>query len=243
MNESAFKLKPMRKAVIPSIVIITLLVGVAALNTFGTKAPSVGAYCPPTLQPILAKTPSGFETFTGMCAKLTATITHQEHLFASPQLLQSGFTPSCYAFCFGGITYTEDPTIVVNRGRDFEQCKTFGASGTITCTAADFATIMGVSTSATAPAATDSACASIITTGGLTDIAGTVTAGAAGATVTTTITHTWTAAETDTAVQLACLTTEVHGGANIVLYAEGTFGPDTLVSGNTLQITWSIART
>jgi hypothetical protein len=73
-------------------------------------------------------------------------------------------------------------------------------------------------------------------------VAGTVTPGVLSSTVTTTISHTFTAAETDNSVQVACLQTELHGGGNTIIYAEGTFGPDSLVSGNTIQITWSIAR-
>jgi hypothetical protein len=111
--------------------------------------------------------------------------------------------------------------------------------------------VIGLSESAAAPAATDhyasaGPCDSanlLIPPNGLGDVAGAVTAGAEGTTVTTMITHTFTAAETDNSVQVACLLTETNTGANPVLYAEGTFGPDSLVSGNTLAITWSISRT
>ena len=61
--------------------------------------------------------------------------------------------------------------------------------------------------------------------------------------MTTTISNTFTAAESDSSVQVACLMTETNAGAHPYIYAEGQFGPDSLVSGNTLAITWSIART
>lgn len=187
------------------------------------------------------------------------TIKHQEQRAADvvwlTQMALKGqqWSASCYVFCSSGVTYTLDPTtLITNVGHDFEQCKVFGSAGTITCTSADIASVIGLSLSSTTPAAGDTsasgpckttATANEIESGGLTDVAGTVTAGASGTTVTTTIAHTFTAAETDTSVQVACLQTELHSGTNPIIYAEGTFGPDTLASGNTLAITWTIART
>jgi hypothetical protein len=186
---------------------------------------------------------------TAECARLTVQIVHQEQTVADPKLIAEGYIPSCLISCHG-IVYTLDPTVLItNSGHDFEQCKVFGKAGTITCTAADVATVIGLSSSATVPAATDTfssgPCSSTneITTSGLTDVAGTVTAGAAGTTVTTSITNTFTASATVSNVQVACLQTEVNTGTNVIVYAEGTFGPDSLASGNTLQITWQISRT
>jgi hypothetical protein len=186
---------------------------------------------------------------TAECVRLTVQITHQEQTVADPKLLAEGYTPSCFIFCHG-IVYTLDPTVLItNDGHDFEQCKVFGKAGTITCTSADVATVIGLSSSTTAPAATDTfasgPCSSTneITTSGLTDVAGTVTAGAAGTTVTTSITNTFTASAAVSNVQVACLQTELNTGTNVIIYAEGTFGPDSLASGNTLQITWQISRT
>ncbi len=193
-------------------------------------------------------TPGTFDVVTGSCINFQVVITHQEQAFVNVKLLQEGFTASCWAFCHG-ITYTLDPTVITNDGHDFEQCVIFGTCGTITITSGDHATIVGLSESATAPAATDTFAAgpcdstNLIQSGGLTDVAGTVTAGAAGSTVTTTVAHTFTAAETDSSVQVACLMTELGSGTHVYPYAEGTFGPDSLVSGNTLTITWSISRT
>lgn len=194
---------------------------------------------------------------------MTAVITHQEQSQANFAWLSNMWLkgqywqPSCYFNC-NGVTYSLDPTVlIVDGGRNFEQCKVFGSAGTgdgSTCTAADFAQYIGLSLSATTPLTTDdrasagtpcktTSVAIEIITGGLADAIGTVTAGAAGTTVTTTVAKTFTAAETDTAVQVSCLQTELDSGANNIIYAEGTFGPDTLVSGNTIAITWSIART
>ena len=195
--------------------------------------------------------PGSFDAVSGTCVSFTVVITHQEQRFVDVKLLQEGFTASCWVFC-NGITYTLDPTVIItNDGHDFEQCAIFKVAGTITCTATDTLDVIGLSESGTAPAATDhyataGPCDSanlLIPPNGLGDTVGTVAAGAEGTTVTTTITHTFTAAETDNAVQVACLLTETNTGTNPVLYAEGTFGPDSLVSGNTLAITWSISRT
>lgn len=173
-------------------------------------------------------------------------IIHNSDLFANQTMLSQGFSPSCRAYCFLGITYTLDPTVVItNYGRDFEQCKVFNSSGTITCvsSASDKAIFMGISSATGTISATNTTCSGIITAGGLADIAGTVTAGASGTTVTTTISHTWTAAETDTAIQVFCLQTELHSGSHVYLYFVGNFGPDTLTTGNTITLVASIART
>jgi hypothetical protein len=202
---------------------------------------------------------SGTNASSSVKVEFAVTINHQEQRAADfawlAQMAMKGqyWSASCYVLCSNGVTYTLDPTtLITNNGHDFEQCKVFGSAGSITCTSADLATVIGLSESATTPSATDTsasgpcktvASANEIETGGLTDVAGTVTPGTAGSTVTTTIKNTFTAAETDNSVQVSCLQTEVNSGGNVVIYAEGTFGPDSLVSGNTLAITWSIART
>jgi len=194
-----------------------------------------------------------FDATTGSCVSFTVVITHQEQNFVDSTLLSEGFTASCWVFCHG-ITYTLDPTVLITSdGHDFEQCAIFKTAGTITCVATDTLSVIGLSESATVPAAADHYngageagpfdAANLIVAGGLTDVAGAISPGAEGTTVTTSISHTFTAAETDSAVQVACLMTEANGGAHPYVYAEGQFGPDTLVSGNTLTITWSIART
>src|SRR5207245_1392613 len=166
--------------------------------------------------------------------ELTIQITHVHQTFANlvwlwDEWMQGQYwTPDCWVNC-QGVTYTLDPTVsIMNRGRDFEQCKVFGAAGTITCTAADIAQFLSVSTSNTVTT-TDTACpATVQTTNGFSIAAGTIVAGAAGATVTTTVAFTWTASAAVGPVSLACLQTEAGGGGNIVLYLEGQFGPDTL---------------
>jgi len=209
------------------LVLIPLLViggGVAGYLAYASVAGAPGP----------APSGSGTNTSSAVKVEFAVTITHQEQRAADfvwlAQMALKGqfWSASCYISCSKGVTYTLDPTtLITNVGHDFEQCKVFGAAGTITCTSADIASVIG----------------NELESGGLTDVAGTVTPGASGSTVTTTITHTFTAAETDSSVQVSCLQTELHSGSNPVIYAEGTFGPDTLASGNTLAITWTIART
>jgi hypothetical protein len=159
------------------------------------------------------------------------------------------WSASCFAFCSKGVTYTMDPTVITNQGHGIEQCLVFGTTITDTCTASNFPKVIGLSVSATAPAAADTfasgpcASANILTTNGLIDVAGTVTAAANSASVTTTIASTFTATGATASVQTACLLSALASGTNPLVYAEGTFGPDSLASGNTLTITWSITRT
>ena len=187
---------------------------------------------------------------------LQVTVNHQEQKSVDLLwLIQMAFRgqfwrPSCLVFCNNGVTYYLDPTVLItNYGRDFEQCKVYGVAGTITCTAADTATVIGVSASATAPATSDTyssgpcSSANIITSNGFAPVAGTVTAGAAGSSVATGIKNQFTATGTESSVQTACLLTELTSGSNVIVYAEGTFGPDSLVSGNSITISWTVTRT
>lgn len=197
-------------------------------------------------------TSSGLGAGDGSCAKLVVVLTQQQATYANPLMLAQGYTASCMINC-NGVTYTLDPTVLITSGgHDFEQCKTFGSAGTITCTSGDSATIIGLSESTSTPFSGDYSASgpckttspvNEISAGGLAAAAGSVAPSAQSSTVTTTITHTFTAAETDNAVQVACLQTELSSGTNPVIYAEGTFGSVSLVSGNTIQIQWSIART
>lgn len=170
-------------------------------------------------------------------AKLTIIIYHKSDTFANPKLIVEGYTPSCWVLC-NGITYTLDPTTkITNNGMDFlVQCKDFNTPKSITCTSSDFANYGMFSNSANTPAYTDTSCpATTITTGGLADTTLTVTAGTPSAgSLVTTLSHLYTAAETDTEVQMFCLNTEVHSGGNVVLVLSGQFGPDTLHSGDTI---------
>jgi hypothetical protein len=192
---------------------------------------------------------------------LQVNVNHQEqHSVDLLWLIQMAFKgqfwrPSCLLFCGKGISYYLDPSpIITNEGRDIEQCKIFGVAGTITCSfvGTDVPTVIYLSTSANSASASDmqsgisgpcySGVTGLITSGGLADVAGTLTAGVAGTTVTTTISHQFTAGETDSSVQYSCLKTETDSGSHIYLYAEGSFGPDSLISGNTITITWTIGR-
>ena len=181
-------------------------------------------------------------------------VIYRPHDVFANQTLTHG-VPDCLSFCLGGIHYWQDPTVLItNEGRDVEQCGIWQVGGTIACqiSSVDIPDILWFSTSTNTPAATDtnagatgpcySGLGGVITSGGLKDADGTVTAGAQGATVTTTISLLFTAAETDTAVQASCIKTETDAGSHIFIYAEGTFGPDTLNSGDTITPTWKIAR-
>jgi hypothetical protein len=199
--------------------------------------------------------PSGTNVISATSLHLSIAITKPQQrsadiVWMAKMALKGQFwSASCYAFCANGITYTMDPTIT-NQGHDVEQCLVFGASTSDTCTAGNFPKWIGLSVSATAIAATDTIttgpCASgaVLTANGMLDVAGTVTPGASGSTVTTTITNTFTdGTATTTGITTACLLSALATTGTALVYAEGNFGPDTLAIGNTLTITWSISRT
>jgi len=222
---------------------VLTITALAVLSFSAFVAIFAGATIPVVLQR------NGLVATSSSKPEITISIYHHDQAFANMGWLASQWlsgkywTADCYVGC-KGITYTVDPTVsIMNRGRDFEQCKVFGSAGTITCTAADIAQYMSVSSSNTVTT-TDTACpATVWITNGGSISAGTITAGVAGATVTTTETFTWTATANSGSLGLACIQTEASGGGNIVLYSEGQFGPDTLANTDTLKITWSIART
>lgn len=174
------------KAVVPVLVIV-LIVGAYAYYAYPNPFRPQG----------------GLGAQSNLKAEVSVSITHQEQRFVDLRLVIGGWlkgqfwSVNCVLFCSNGITYTLDPTVLItDLGRDFEQCKVFGASGTITCTSTDAATVIGVSESSTTPSASDTSAsgpcqttptANEIESGGLADVAGAVTAGTAGATVTTTV--------------------------------------------------------
>jgi hypothetical protein len=180
------------------------------------------------------------------CSKMTVVITHQEQDAANVNLLNEGFTASCIVGCHG-VTYSSDPTaIMTNDGHDFMfNCKDLGAAAVITCVSTDFANYWLLS-SASSLAVTDAACpATTITSGGLyynTAIVPTVGTPSLG-TVTSTEVHTYTAAETDSAVAALCIDSEASAGSHLYSVYEFSFGPDTLVSGNTIAITATLTAT
>lgn len=168
---------------------------------------------------------------------------------------------SCYFFCSKGITYTLDPTALTQEGVDFIQCRMFGVTKNLgyTCSTdthqANVIAVSGLSSPTIADTDTYAggsgvACSStnVVSTNGFilaspsTSPAVTVTAGtpASGPTTTTTLAVTYTATGSQTLTS-ACLLTSTT--STIYLLAEGTFGPDTLASGNTLTITWSMTST
>lgn len=185
--------------------------------------------------------------------------------FPNLTLIEQGFSPNCWAFCTRGISYWKDPTtIIVNQGRGVEQCSIFQGTGiTDTCTVTNIAKYEGwtVGQVPTVNATdtwggTTSACSTneavtarklITDANGLRDVAGTVTAGANGATVTTTIAKTFSITGTYTGINVACLLsgtgTNADSGTNPLIYAESTFGPDSFSSGDSLTGTWTDART
>jgi hypothetical protein len=218
-------------------------------------------------QPIYISQPNPIQTQTGtvdkynftqpvgIIASMTVSIHIAVHnfadLFANKTMLEQGFTANCLYLCYYGITYVMDPTVVfTNYGHDFLQYKFTGACNTITCTSTDNMNYYIISTSSTTPLVTDTGCgggsgAGQITSGGLyTSSAITITSGTASAgSVTYTYSHTYTAAETDTNTQMICVQTENASGGNIVLGFEGTYGPDTLHSGDTITPYFQVTMT
>jgi hypothetical protein len=124
----------------------------------------------------------------------------------------------------------EDHNLITNAGRDFISAQIGSTSA-----ATNGANYIALSTDTGEPAATDTTLASEITTGGLARAQGDYshTTG----TNTYTITETFTASATHTAVQKAGLFTAASSGT---MMAENTFTPVTLASGDQLTITWTI---
>lgn len=156
-------------------------------------------------------------------------------------------------FWIKGIIYYLDPTATLTQdgGQFLFNCKDLGvvAASTITCTAADTASVIGFSTSTTAIADTDTyasgSCAStveITDSNGLADKAYTPTAGANGASITSSVsTGTLAISGTGyTAVDRGCLYTEINTGTNPIVVAEVAFGPDSLASGDSFTGTFSL---
>ena len=229
------------------------VLGLVPLLIFG----GVAGYYLTSTSPIATGVPGGTDASSALRMSFDVAITHQEQRSADlgwmAQMAIRGqfWQASCYVLCSQGVTYRLDPTVITNQGHGVEQCLVFGTTITDTCTASNFPKVIGLSLSATAPAAADTYASAgpcdsaniIHDANGLTTVAGTVTAAANSASVTTTIANTFTATGAYSSVQAACLLTAVFGGTNPLIYAEGTFGPDTLASGNTLTITWQITRT
>lgn len=241
----------LRKALL---VLLPILVIGGGVGGYMAYAASIGA---------INLTPAGSGTHVTDTTKaqFSVAITKQGESFANvvwmTQMALKGeyWSASCYAFC-NGVTYKLDPTTVItNQGLDAEQCLVFGTSTTDTCTHDNYPTVIGLSESTATPAITDTyaggsgqACASaneIHDSNGLGDVAGTVTPGTSGSTVTTTIANTFTVStgQSYSNVQATGLYTATYGGTNPLLYACGTFGPDSLSGGNQLTITWTISRT
>lgn len=186
-----------------------------------------------------------------------------DRLFADKQLIAQGYTPDCLSWCTGGIHYFLDPTYVItNYGRDFQQCKLFGSANTITCTSTDLAKYIYISSNSTTPAATDKwtgggagagggPCAGgqgsgegLVTSNGADGgVATTITPGSPGATTTETLAITFSFTGAVSSTQAVCLLTEVRTGGNVILYGEGTFGPDTFGNGDSLTVTITDALT
>lgn len=250
-----------RTKVVLGVAVLTLVLGVAVVGSYFVIGSTVLAPAACTS----ATSNGAFGAGEGSCISMTITINHQEQRFVDLKLVSEGFKVSCLAFCSNGITYTLDPApVITNQGHDFEECKIFQANTGLggACAApvstTDIADVIGVSTSGAAPAATDAfstaetytaagACdnVNIASGNGFTAAAATTltTPAASAGSVTTTAAITFTATGGSGALDAACLLTELTSGGHPLIYAEGNFGPDTLVSGNTLTITWTITRT
>lgn len=243
----------MRKTVLLSLFGIILLSGLAIANVSAYYS-YAAASSPHITIPKVASCSGGLCSNETETATLSVVYYAPHDLIANRTLLDSvkGLTPDCWALCYNGVHYFEDPTILItNEGHDYIQYMLSGVAHSVTPGSTDRATIEGVSTSATAPLVTDTFAAAgpcdtsnIASTMGFTAVAGTVTAGTPSAgSVTWTIVNTFTASGTLASVQVGCLLTEVTAGSHPYIFGEGTFGPFSFVSGNTLAETWQITAT
>jgi len=112
--------------------------------------------------------------------------------------------------------------------------------GPAASSAAANARFIALSTDSVAPAYTDTACTSEITTGGLARAEGSVsvTAGPANGDETVRVSKTFTASTSFTGVQKACLFTAGTGGT---MFAEATFSPVNLAANDQLTINWDFS--
>src|SRR5438445_6390207 len=164
-------------------------------------------------------------SFGNLTFSVELTLLAYHHLDLSPRqnLIDQGWVPDCLKWCFQGIHYFHDPTtLITSQGRGVIQCLVFGATSTDTCTASNFAKVMGWSVATQTPANGDTyaggatiPCSStnlIVDANGLRDAAGTVTPAANGVTIATVVSKTFTITSTYTAVQVACLLSALDTG-------------------------------
>src|SRR5437867_2484320 len=181
--------------------------------------------------------PGQIYSFGNLTFSVELTLLAYHHLDLSPRqnLIDQGWVPDCRSWCLQGIHYFHDPTtLITNQGRGVIQCLVFGATSTDTCTASNFAKVMGWSTNANTPANGDTyaggasiPCSSanlIVDANGLRDVAKTVTPAANGVTIPTIVSGTFTITGTYTSVQVACLLSAIDSGTNPLLIGESTFG-------------------
>jgi hypothetical protein len=122
--------------------------------------------------------------------------------------------------------------LLTDAGRDKAHAQIY----TNTSAGARGAGFIALTTNATSPADGDTTLASEITTGGLARFeSGTKTHASGGAS--TTISHTFTASGTHTSVQKAALFDAASSGT---MYHENTFTATTLISSDTLTVTWTL---
>jgi len=122
--------------------------------------------------------------------------------------------------------------ILTNAGRDKAHAQIY----TNTAAGARGAGYIAVTVNTGAPADTDTTLTGEITTGGLARADASTKTHTAG-TNTTTISHTFTASATHTDVQKAALFDASSAGT---MYHENTFTATTLISSDTLTITWTL---
>jgi hypothetical protein len=152
------------------------------------------------------------------------------------QALQEGWSASCWVGCHG-ITYTyKTHNKVTNVGINYVQQQMFGSAATTPS-----AIYIALSSDSGAPAYTDTACTSEISTAGVGRATGSYTPGtpSAGAS-TNTITHTFTATASVTSAQKGCLFTAISGGT---LFADTTFAVTQMNNLDTLNIIWTVVIT
>lgn len=129
------------------------------------------------------------------------------------------------------LCYKKD-NLLTDAGRDKAHAQLY----TNTSAGARGAGFIAVTTDSGSPADGDTTLASEINTGGLARADASTKTHSAG-TNSTTISHTFTASATHTAVQKAALFDAASSGT---MYHENTFTSTTLISGDTLTVTWTL---
>ena len=148
---------------------------------------------------------------------------------ANPQQIGLGFGSTVCGYKYK----TASHNLITNAGIDWLACLI--NRGTNTCDMTNIDKYIALSADATAPAVTDTTVASELTTNGLGRAAGTYAH--TNGTATYTEVNTFTATGTQASIQKSGLLTKLAVGT---LVFENTFSSTNVISGDTLQVTWTV---